>query len=161
MTGHQLAQVNIARFRLPMEDPVNTDFVANLDRVNAEAEGSPGFVWRLVDDIRDSTDVQAFADPNVITNLSVWQDVEALAAFTYRNAAHLEIMRRRREWFDKIEFHLALWWVVAGHRPRLGEAKERLALLRRRGPSPDAFTFSVPFGPPGTATTVPILDRCA
>lgn len=161
MADYQLAQVNVASFRLPIDDPVNADFVANLDRVNAIAERAAGFVWRLVGEGGDATDIQAFADPNMIINMSVWTDVESLAAFTYRDPAHLEIMRRRREWFDKMEFHLALWWVPTGHRPSVAEAKERLALLRQSGPTPSAFTFSRPFGPPGTGRASPVLDRCA
>ena len=161
MSDYQLAQVNIARFRLPISDPVNADFVANLERVNAAADGSPGFVWRLIGEGGDALDIQAFSDPNMAINMSVWEDVESLAAFTYREPSHLEIMRRRREWFDKMEFHLALWWVPAGHRPTIAEARERLELLRRRGPTEDAFTFTRPFGPPGSGAAEPLLDRCA
>lgn len=161
MADYQLAQVNVASFRLPIDDPANADFVANLDRVNAMAERAAGFVWRLVGAGGDATDIQAFADPNTIINMSVWTDVESLAAFTYRDPAHLEIMRRRREWFDKMAFHLALWWVPTGHRPSVAEAKAQLALLRQSGPSPRAFTFAQPFGPPGTGRVSPVLDRCA
>ena len=145
--NYHLAQLNIAQFRLPQKHPVNADFVANLDRVNAIAESQQGFVWRLVGDGNDATDIQAFDDPNILVNLSVWTDIESLAAFAYRNSAHKEIMRRRNEWFDKMEFYLVLWWIEEGHIPTLTEAKERLNLLEANGPSEKAFTFKQSFHP--------------
>ena len=111
---HHLAQINIARFRLPVEHPVNADFIANLDRVNALAEAQPGFVWRLIGDGNNALDVKAYQDPNIAVNMSVWTGLEALANFVYRNPGHLEIMQRRREWFDKMDVSLALWWIPAG-----------------------------------------------
>ena len=153
---YQLAEINIATFRAPIADPVNADFVAQLDRVNELAERAPGFVWRLTGEGNDAMDIRAFDDPNVAINMSVWQDVEALANFVYRSEGHREIMRRRRQWFDQMEFHLALWWVEAGHRPTIAEGKARLELLSRVGPSAEAFLFNKRFPPPnGTMPAVP------
>ncbi len=160
MTYH-LAQLNIARFRLPADHPVNADFVSNLDRVNAIAETQPGFVWRLIGEGNNALDLKAFDDPNVAVNMSVWADLESLAAFAYRNEDHRAIMRRRHEWFEQMEFHLVLWWVAAGCRPILEEAKIRLNLLRRKGPTADAFTFKEPFPAPGESDISPVLDECA
>jgi hypothetical protein len=84
--------------------------------------------------------------------MSVWTDLDALANFVYRNDGHREIMRRRKEWFDRMEFHLALWWVAAGHRPTVAEGKERLELLSRVGPSAHAFLFNKPFPAPHLAS---------
>jgi hypothetical protein len=158
---HHLAQINAAKFRLPMADPVNADFVASLDKVNAIAEAQPGFVWRLTGDGNDATDIQAFADPNVIVNMSIRTDLEALVAFVYRESAHRDIMRRRREWFERLDFFMALWWVPAGHRPSLDEGLARLDLLTRLGPTPNAFLFTRPFGPPGVEAPEPIRDQWA
>ena len=158
---YQLAEINIATFRVPMADPVNADFIANLDRVNALAECAPGFVWRLVGEGNNALDVQAFDNPNTAVNLSVWRDLDALANFVYRNEEHRKIMRRRREWFDRMEFHLALWWIVAGHRPTVAEGKARLATLSRVGPSADAFLFNKPFPAPDAVPVSPRLDECA
>ena len=138
---YQLAQLNIARFRLPQEDPVNADFVNNLDRVNAIADQQPGFVWRLVGEGNNALDIHAFDDQHVASNLSLWNDVESLEAFVFGNAAHRDILRRRREWFDKLEFYLVLWWVSTGHSPDLEEAKGRLECLQENGPTAEAFTF--------------------
>lgn len=159
---YQLAQINIANFRIPMEDPVNRDFVDNLDRVNAVAEQQPGFVWRLIGDGGNATDIQAYDDPNVIVNMSVWQDIESLTAFVYRNPAHLEIMRRRREWFERLEIYQALWWVPTGHRPDAAEGRQRLEHLERHGPTTLAFTFRQPYRSPAFGgEDSPVLDNCA
>lgn len=144
---YQLAQLNIARFKLPQEHPNNADFVNSLDRVNEIAESQPGFVWRFIENGNDALDVEAFDDPNIVVNMSVWADMDALGAFVYRNEEHLAIMRRRREWFDRIKFHLVLWWVKEGHIPTLDEAKRRLEALVERGPSREAFTFKEPYPP--------------
>ncbi len=159
--NYHLAQLNIARFMKPAEHPDNADFVNNLDRVNAIAESQPGFVWRLIGDGNDALDIQAFDDPNIVVNMSVWASMESLADFVYRNEEHLAIMRRRREWFEKTKFHLVLWWVEAGHIPSLAEAKERLNLLISNGPCEQAFSFRKPYPTPGGREVSPILDECA
>ena len=138
---YQLAQLNLAKFRLPMNDPVNADFVNNLDTVNAIAESHHGFVWRLKGEGNDAMDLQVYDDPNIISNLSVWSDLESLVDFVYKNDAHKNIMRRRREWFDKMEFFMVLWWVKAGEVPSLQQAIERLEAFQENGPSAEAFTF--------------------
>ena len=157
----QLVQLNIARFRLPQEHPSNADFVNNLDRVNEIAEGQPGFVWRFKGEGNNALDVQAFDDPNIAVNMSIWTDLEALGAFVYRNDEHLAIMRRRTEWFDRIEFHLVLWWIEEGHLPTLDEAKQRLETLVKLGPSSKAFTFRQPFSPQRDEDIQPVMDECA
>lgn len=158
---YQLAQLNIARFELPQEHPQNADFVNALDRVNAVAEAQPGFVWRFTGDGNHALDVQAFDDPNMLVNMSVWEDLDALGAFVYKNEEHLAIMRRRREWFEKIKLHLVLWWVEEGHIPTLDEAKQKMSLLEKNGPSSEAFTFREPFPPHGADSVDAVLDDCA
>jgi hypothetical protein len=68
-------------------------------------------------------------------------------------------MRRRREWFTRIESHLALWWVPAGDVPDEWEAKRRLEHLRAHGPTPHAFTLKQRFEAPGSAPAEPVLDH--
>ncbi|MFF7458252.1 DUF3291 domain-containing protein [Kitasatospora sp. NPDC008115] len=137
-----LAQLNVATLSHPLDDPRIAPFVDLLAPVNAAAEDAPGFVWRLVGDgAADATGLRP-AGEDVIVNMSVWESPEALWDFTYRSG-HLDVVRRRREWFERhVEAHLVLWWVPAGHRPGLDEALERLAELRANGPSPRAFTFA-------------------
>lgn len=159
--NYHLAQLNIARFRLPQEHPDNKGFIDNLDRVNAIAETQDGFIWRFTGEGNDAMDIQAFDNPNVASNMSLWSDLESLGAFVYRNKEHREIMRRRGEWFDKIDFHLVLWWVQEGHIPTLEEAKEKLELLSKDGATEKAFTFRKPFPSPNNSKISPILDECA
>jgi hypothetical protein len=147
MSGHELAQLNIARMRAPLESPEMADFVANLERINALADGSPGFVWRLQTDDGDATAMRPMGE-DMLVNMSVWRDLDALTRFVYRSA-HAEILRRRKEWFERMpEAFMVLWWVPAGHRPDAVEARLKLDLLRANGPTPDAFTFRHPFPAP-------------
>ncbi|MBC9251285.1 hypothetical protein A9179_13500 [Pseudomonas alcaligenes] len=147
MSRYQLAQLNIASMKEPLESPGMADFVANLERINALAEASPGYVWRLQDEAGDATAIRPFG-AEVLVNLSLWRDVQALSDYVYKSA-HNEMLKRRREWFDKVsEAHMVLWWVPAGHLPTVEEAAERLALLREQGPSARAFTFRQAFPAP-------------
>ena len=155
----QLAQVNIGRLKAPIDHPMIKDFADNLDPVNAIAEASPGFVWRLTGDGNNATDLQPFEDPLIAINMSVWTDIPSLGAFVYRGD-HVQIMRRRREWFEHMDVFMVLWWVPAGHRPTIDEAKARLALLEELGPTREAFTFKTPFPPPDAVPVAPVLDEC-
>lgn len=162
MSGYHLAQINVGRFPHDRDNPANVDFMNALDPVNAQADTSPGFVWRLVGDGNDATDlVPDESDPQLLLNMSVWTDVEALAAFVYRNSDHLAFMRRRKEWFEKIEIFMALWWVPVGHIPSVAEGMERVVLLRTNGPTPNSFTFRETFAAPDGTPAVPQLDECA
>jgi hypothetical protein len=151
---YELAQVNIARLRAPLESDELADFVAALDPVNASADGAPGFVWRLQTDEGNATSVAAFEwdagdAAGVIVNLSVWKSVEDLADWVY-SGIHRQALRRRREWFHRVdEATVALWWVPAGHEPTTDEAEDRVRHLRAHGPTPTVFTFRETFAPPG------------
>jgi heme-degrading monooxygenase HmoA len=151
VTGHHLAQLNVATPAVPVDGPVFAEFMALLVPVNTLAEHSPGFVWRMTaEHSHDSTSLRPYG-PDVMVNLSVWESVEALREFTYRSA-HLAAMRRRRDWFLPPDGpHLVLWWVPAGHRPGFEEAEARLDLLAAHGPGPAAFTLREPFPAPHQA----------
>src|ERR671930_768101 len=103
-----LAQLNIALPREPLDAPLLAEFVARLEPVNAQADASPGFVWRLQTEDGDATGIRAFGDDRLIVNMSVWESLEALRAFV-DSGGHVAVMRRRREWFERIESHLVLW----------------------------------------------------
>lgn len=136
----QLAQFNIARMRYPLPDPRMEGFSSRLDELNALADRSPGFVWRLEDEDGVATSYRPYDDLTLI-NLSVWESVEDLKAFTYRTA-HREPYRRRSEWFERMdEPHLVMWWVDDGTRPAVEDGMQRLARLVEHGPSGDVFTF--------------------
>lgn len=154
-----LAEVNIALPREPLESELLSDFMAQLDPVNAVADASPGFVWRMKDDAGNNTEIRGFGDDRVIINMSVWESLEALRAFAYSERAHLDVLRRRREWFERLSFYLVLWWVPIGHEPTVAEAEDRLARLELLGPTPEAFTFREHFPPSGFEGAAVLDDR--
>jgi hypothetical protein len=138
----QLAQVNIAEMKGPIDGTIMADFVAQLDRINALAESSPGFVWRLKSDDGNATSIRAYDDERILFNLSVWQDVQTLQDYVYKSM-HVEVMKQRRKWFESMKaMHYALWWIPTGHEPTVVEARERLEMLQNMGPSADAFSFA-------------------
>lgn len=144
----ELAQVNIALAREPLDAPLLSDFMAQLAPVNARADAAPGFVWRMQSEDGDATSVRGFGgSERLIINMSTWRSLEDLRRFVYGDPAHLTVMRRRREWFERIKLHMVLWWVPAGHRPTVAEAEARMADLEALGPSPRAFTFREHFPP--------------
>jgi hypothetical protein len=163
MSVYELAQVNIAIIKAAMDSPVMADFAANLDRINALADRSPGFVWRLQTEDGDATAIRPFDNDNMLVNMSVWRDLESLHKYVY-SSAHVDVMRRRREWFERMpEASLVLWWVPKGHRPSVAEAIAKLEALRANGPSHGAFTFRQPFPAPdasGTQPSIPFSDEC-
>jgi Domain of unknown function (DUF3291) len=157
VSAFHLAQVNVARARGEIGDEVMAGFVARLADINALADRSPGFVWRLQTEDGDATAVRPYEDRRILINLSVWSDLASLREYVYRSD-HASVMRGRRQWFERFErVYVALWWVPAGHRPSVLEAVERLEHLERHGPTPFAFSFAEPFAPDGA----PILGEGA
>jgi len=145
--NHQLAQLNIARARAALDSPEMQDFVARVGEINALAYAAPGFVWHHQDETEDEV-AQCFGEALLVANLSVWADLRALKDFVYRTA-HAELIRGRDAWFLRQDTaRQVLWWVPAGYRPTLAEAKAKLDLVRTRGPGPEAFTFTRPYPPP-------------
>lgn len=144
----ELAQFNIARLAAPLDSPQLTDFVANLATLNALAERSPGFVWRLQDEAAgDATSLRPLG-PDVLVNLSVWRDHASLRDYVYRTE-HVEFLKRRREWFATPPSPaLVLWWTPAGERPAVEEGLRRLARLAEAGPCVEAFSFARTFPMP-------------
>jgi hypothetical protein len=141
VSRYQLAQLNVGTIKGPIDSPVMAEFVANLDRINALAEQSPGFVWRLKTDEGNATSLSTPLGENVIPNMSVWEDVASLNHYVYKTA-HVEIMKRRKEWFERMhDAYMVLWWVPHGHRPTVDEAVERLRHFRAFGATPHAFSF--------------------
>ncbi len=149
-----VAQVNIALLRAPLDSPTLAGFVEMLDPINALADRSPGFVWRLQTEGGDATAIRAFEDERMIVNMSVWETLETLTDFVLASR-HIQVLRRRREWFEKIAtVNVAVWWQPAGTIPTIDEAKRRLDLLQERGPSPEAFTLQDPYPSPVSHETI-------
>jgi len=131
--------------RAALEDPVMAGFVARLDEINALADRSPGFVWRLKTEAGDATYLRPYDDDRILFNMSVWKSIEYLKRYVYYTA-HVELLKNRQAWFEKFGgAYAALWWVPQGHQPGIDEAKKRLAHLDAHGPTAFAFTFKDPF----------------
>jgi len=137
-----VAQINISRMRAQLEDEVMHGFAGRLDEINALADSSPGFVWRLQTDDGDATALRVFDDPLTLINLSVWSDIQSLRDFVFRSK-HRELLLGREQWFLPMDGpRLALWWVEPNHHPDVDEAKTRLDQLANEGSSREVFTFA-------------------
>jgi hypothetical protein len=147
--SHHLAQINIGRLIAPPDDPRIADFVNQLDEINALAERSPGFVWRLKSDAGNALDIMYDpGDPSMNVNMSVWESIDDLLAFTYQTT-HIEVFKRRAEWFEKpSKPHYCLWWVPVGCVPTVAEGRERLEHYQTYGATEVAFWFSQRFPAP-------------
>lgn len=145
MTEYHLAQINIAKALDAMDTDTMKGFVDRLDEINTLADHSPGFVWRLQTEEGDATSIQAFDDPMLIVNMSVWESIESLKHYVYKSI-HVELVRDRDAWFSKmLQIHQTLWWVSAGHTPTVEEGRERLQYIEENGPTEYAFTFAKAF----------------
>ncbi|WP_211826710.1 DUF3291 domain-containing protein [Kistimonas asteriae] len=150
--SYHLAQINIATAKAPLDSPVMKGFVDQLDAINALADHSPGFVWRLQTDDGDATALQVFDDERIIVNISVWESLDALKTYVYAGD-HLTVLKHKKSWFEKMAGpSLALWWIPKGHIPSIADAKAVLETLKTKGPSPEAFTFAKPFPAPSTVS---------
>ena len=148
MTSYHIAQMNVATAMFDLDDPRIAEFMAQLDDVNALADRSIGFVWRLQDETGNATAIKTDGDPRFIVNMSVWASIDDLFAFVYRTT-HTKVMVRRREWFERPDAAVqVLWWVETGHEPTVDEGLAKLEELRTNGPSAAAFTFKERFPAP-------------
>jgi len=152
---HHLAQLNIARMLAPLTDPLMAGFVAELDAINALADNSPGFLWRLQTSEGNATELRPYEDDLILVNLSLWASLADLSTFVYKSR-HRQVLQQRSQWFQRFYGpYLALWWVPSGHIPSVEEAKERLAYLRAHGETQHAFSLKKLFPAPGTITDLP------
>jgi hypothetical protein len=145
MPDYHIAQVNIGRIKAPLDHPVMEGFVSRLYEINALADNSPGFVWRLQNEAGNNTYLRPYDDDRILFNFSIWETVESLHTYVYKTA-HAELLRDRRKWYEQFQgAYMALWWVPRNYIPGVDEAKRRLAHLEEHGPSQFAFTFKKTF----------------
>ncbi|MEL6160297.1 MAG: DUF3291 domain-containing protein [Cyanobacteria bacterium J06623_5] len=139
--AYYLAQINVARMKAPIDSPIMAEFADALDDINALAEKSPGFVWRLKSDTGNATDIRVYEDPKILVNMSVWRSAPQLKAYVY-GSLHNDFFVRRRQWFERFKgSHFGMWWVRAGHYPTGLEGRQKLEHLTQNGESPECFTF--------------------
>lgn len=138
-----LAEFNFGTLKHPFDDPRIADFQNNIDRVNAVAERSPGFVWRLSDEdmesVQEDQEGPLALRPNTASTLSVWTDAQSLYHFVEKTL-HAQFMRRAHEWFVPDDRgHLVMWWIEEGHKPTVADALQRWTLLQSQGPGEHGF----------------------
>jgi hypothetical protein len=148
---YHLAQVNIGRARAAMDDPLMHGFVSQLAAINALADASPGFIWRLQTEDGDATALRPYEDERILVNMSVWESAAALKEYVYRGD-HVAVMRDRRQWFEHFSgIYMALWWIPAGSLPTVDQARQRIDHLQLHGETPYAFSFRRLFPAPEAA----------
>ena len=151
MNKYHLAQINVAQAVADIDSDVMTGFVSRLDEINAIADASPGFIWRLQSEDGDATSIQVFDDDLMLVNISVWESIETLRDFVYKSI-HIELLQGRDAWFNQMgSLHMALWWIPEGHIPTEQEGTGKLEDIRQHGSSTKAFTFGKPYPSPALA----------
>ncbi|MEP2784002.1 MAG: DUF3291 domain-containing protein [Pseudoruegeria sp.] len=151
-SAYQVAQFNWGILKADWDDPVVADFVDNLDRVNSVAHRSRGFVWQMPSDqmeaAQNSPGGILGSNPRLASTLSIWNTAEDLEAFVHQTI-HNAFLKRRDEWYEKGTQKLkgnafpryVIWPVIAGHRPDLAEAVDKLKRLDAFGSSEDVYDF--------------------
>jgi hypothetical protein len=149
MNSYHIAEINIARMKgVNINDPIMKEFVDNLEKVNAIAESSEGFIWQLKDDNNNATEMNPYDDEQVIINVSVWESIESLESYIYKSM-HSDFLKRRREWFHSFgKVYTAMWWVAVGEVPTLQDAVDKLEHLQVYGASEKVFDFRNKFPKP-------------
>lgn len=152
-----IAQINLARIRAPLNDPLMEGYVNQRKAMDTLARNSPGFIWRRNGAGSDAKETDLYEDQTIIANVSVWARLEDYANFVYKSG-HLEVLKHRYKWFQPFDGpYQALWWVPQGHLPPPEEARERLEYLRVHGETPYAFSLKNAFPPPDERTPTTAL----
>ena len=140
----------------PVGHPTVQGFVDRIASVYASAEGSLGFFARSERNVHTLEHswgpvIAPRCTPEGVSlnelamALSLWRDMESVAAFAYRSA-HGEALSHRTDWFRKGSWPVYVaWWVDENHTPNWTEAADRLDHLHVNGSTPSAFTFKQPF----------------
>jgi hypothetical protein len=141
MSDYQLVHANVAHARAPLDSPLMADFAAQVEELNSLARSAAGFVAQPT--LPDEGSV--YLAP-LLLNVSIWESIESLDAFTHQGK-HAEALERRGEWFeqDGTRPNYVLYWIPKGHIVTEKEIKERLDYLGKYGPTPYAFTLKQPF----------------
>jgi hypothetical protein len=140
-------EFNYGLLRAPFGDPLVAEFTDNIDKVNAIAARSPGYVTRVAgyDDVLVAERLladQPGARRLTLSTLSVWKDVASVRHFVLKTV-HGHFLKRRADWVTHLDRPTyVLWPVDPGHVPDVHEAMERIEHLAAHGPGPRAFGFA-------------------
>ena len=137
--------MNFAVLRYDFDDPRAAGFVDNVEKVNAVAARSPGFVWRLsneeMEQPENNPDVVFAENPRNAVTVSLWETADDLRHFVLRTV-HGKFLKRREEWFEAIDRpSYVIYPVQAGQIPTLAQAKEKMDHLAVEGSSEVAYDF--------------------
>jgi len=158
----RIAFLTFGIMKSPMGSPEVQGFFDRIGDVYAAADGAAGFYERSIRNVETwehswgPVIAPKFTPRGIDLNqiamtLSLWRDLESVAAFAYRGA-HGDALSRRTDRFRKPEYPpYVAWWVDESHRPNWSEAVVRIEKLHERGPTPDAFSFRKPFDAAGAA----------
>jgi catechol 2,3-dioxygenase-like lactoylglutathione lyase family enzyme len=140
-SDYQLVHANVAHAKWPLDSPIMAGFVSQIEEINALARWAVGFVAQP-----QLPDEGTVYPAPFLVNVSVWESVESLDAFTHQGK-HAAALERRGEWFrqQKTSPTYVLYWTPKGHIVTEKEVKERLDRLAKYGPTPSAFTFAQRF----------------
>ena len=87
MSQYHIAQVNIGKIKAPLDSPRMAGFMNQLDAINALADQTPGFVWRLQTGEGNATYFRPYPpDDRILLNMSVWETIESLKDYVYKTA---------------------------------------------------------------------------
>jgi hypothetical protein len=163
--GAKLAFMTVGILRAPVRDAQVKGFVDRIEGVYDAADSSDGFHARSIRDVGTwlhswgpVTLPSCFPPPpdesQIAMTLSLWSDLESVAAFAY-HGPHGEALGKRRDWFEKSDLPVYVaWWVPAEHQIDWDEGKARLDHLHANGPTAFAFSFAKPFDRDGNPCTL-------
>jgi Domain of unknown function (DUF3291) len=164
---YKLAFMTVGILREAVGHAQVQEFVDRIPDVYQASDTSDGFHARSIRDVGTwlhswgQVELPAcFPAPpeeaQIAMTLSLWKDLESVAAFTY-HGAHGEALTKRKEWFEKYNLPgYVAWWVAEDHPIEWKEGNARLEQLHRDGPTAVAFNFARPFDSDGNAC---LLDR--
>lgn len=123
---HKLAFLTVGVLHEPVGHPRVQGFVDRLPAVYAAADASAGFQARSIRDVVTWKHSWGEVVPpacypkldiseRYAMTLSLWNDIESVAAFSY-NGAHAEALLRRKDWFQSLGLPgYVAWWVPEDH----------------------------------------------
>jgi len=153
--AHKLAFMTFGHLLEEFGHPKVQGFVDRVPAVYDAADATPGFVDRSKRSLEDySHSWGSIVTPKcwggetslkTASTLSIWDDIESVAAFAY-HGAHGDAMKKRNDWFEHpgLPEHVA-WWVEDVDSVNWQTAADRMDHLHDYGSTAHAFSLRSPF----------------